>query len=66
MLFEDLETFVKEATGLNEIDEEIQQADSASDELVNKLAESIKDQEIDLNSRLGVAKLLMAVDILSS
>ena len=67
MFFEDLENLVKEATAKEDkIDTNVPQETSTGSELVSKLAESLEDHESNGNSSLGVAKLLMAIDILSA
>lgn len=67
MLFQDLENLVKAACAADEVDtNNTPQETSSSNELVSKLAESIETPNNEPNSRLAVAKMLMAYDILSA
>lgn len=67
MLFQDLEDLVKKACAADEVDaNNTPQETSTGDELVSKLAESLETPNNEPNSRLAVAKMLMAYDILSA
>ena len=67
MLFQDLEDLVKAAYATTEVKENnTPQETSTGDELVSKLAESLETPNNEPNSRLAVAKMLMAYDILSA
>lgn len=67
MLFQDLEDLVKAAYATTEVKENnTPQETSSSSELVSKLAESLETPNNEPNSRLAVAKMLMAYDILSA
>ena len=67
MLFSDMEDLVKAACAAAEVDaNSTPQETSPSNELVSKLAESIETPNNEPNSRLAVAKMLMAYDILSA
>jgi hypothetical protein len=67
VLFQDLENLVKAACAADEVDtNNTPQETSSSNELVSKLAESIETPNNEPNSRLAVAKMLMAYDILSA
>lgn len=63
LLFEDLEKLVKEATAPEQAEPEREQS---PDTLVEKLANTLEDEPAAGNSKLGVAKVLMSLDILSS
>lgn len=63
MLYDHLEDLFKEAT-LSKVAEV--EEDLTEDELVEKLAEAVESTSTLGNSRLGVAKLLTAIDILGS
>lgn len=62
--FEDLENLVKEAMAADEVVVEEQPAPQG--ELSEKLAASLDYDELAGNSKLGVAKMLTAIDILCS
>lgn len=67
MLFSDMEDLVKAACAASEVStNNTPQETSSSNELVSKLAESIETPNNEPNSRLAVAKMLMAYDILSA
>ena len=67
MLFQDLEDLVKEAYASSKVEAiNTPQETSSSSELVSKLAESLETPNNEPNSRLAVAKMLMAYDILSA
>lgn len=67
MLFSDMEDLVKAACAAPEVNtNNTSQETSSSSELVSKLAESLETPNNEPNSRLAVAKMLMAYDILSA
>jgi hypothetical protein len=67
VLFQDLEDLVKKACADDEVDaNNTPQETSTGDELVSKLAASLETSNNEPNSRLAVAKMLMAYDILSA
>ena len=66
MLFSDMEDLVKRACAVEVDTNNTPQETSTSNELVSKLAESIETPNNEPNSRLAVAKMLMAYDILSA
>lgn len=66
MFLDDIEALIKEANSVDQEEDVVQEAAMTDDELVTKLAESLEDYKNDSNSRLGVAKMLTAIDILSN
>ena len=66
MLFEDLDKLVEEAYRADSPVEVDATADLTEEELVAKFAEAVENYEPTGNSRLGLAKILTAVDILGS
>lgn len=65
MLFEDLEKIVKAATVVPDTVQEQSHTSEDPSDLVTKLAASLDLPDAG-NSKLGVAKLLVAIDILST
>ncbi len=66
MLLSEIENLVKQAYAEDQDDNDTQQDLETSEELVSKLAESIEGYESAGNSKLGVAKMFMAMDILGN
>jgi len=65
MLFSDLEQLVKQAMATTDVAPAVKENAAASDaDITTKLAETLESADAG-NSRLGVAMLLTAIDILS-
>lgn len=67
MLYSDLEQLIKKASCLEEKQEELEKVSSDADEIDNLVKEI--DQELNISlekraSKVGIAKLLTAIDIL--